>query len=80
MESERIAILETKVDAIFELLGRIEKSVDSITAKQMEMGISVKVTYQIGKWLIGAATTVLSYTHWDQIIAFIHYLTNPPKA
>lgn len=59
--AERIAILETKVDRLTELL---------------EPMIAL---YHAGKLVIWIGSALLSYSHWDQIVAFFHQVTSAPK-
>ncbi len=63
--AERIAVLESKIDTIGHSIDRMVSLLEPMIA-----------LYKVGKfalWLIGAA---LSFTHWDQLIA---WLTGPPK-
>ena len=78
--SERIAVLETKLDTLQELLGDIDQKLDAIGHRQVEIDITAKVAYNAGKTFLIVATTVLGWLNWDQIISWLHQLSHPaPK-
>ena len=76
--SERIAILETKLDTLQELLGDIDQKLDAIGHRQMEIDVTAKVAYNAGKTFLFVATTVFGWLNWDQIISWLHQMTNHP--
>lgn len=75
--SERIAVLETKLDTLQELLGDIDQKLDAIGHRQMEIDVTAKVAYNAGKTFLIVATTVLGWLNWDQIISWLHQLSHP---
>ena len=78
--SERIAILETKLDSLQQLLSDIDGKLDAIGHRQLEIDVTAKVAYNAGKTFIIIATTVLGWLNWDQIITWLHQLSHPaPK-
>lgn len=68
VQAERIAVLETKVDAIAESMKELKSILEPMAA-----------LYQAGKVVVWITTTILSYTHWDQIVAFFNQLMDHPK-
>lgn len=78
--SERIAVLETKLDSLQQLLSDIDGKLDAIGSRQLEIDVTAKVAYNAGKTFIIIATTVLGWLNWDQIITWLHQLSHPaPK-
>lgn len=77
--SERIAILETKLDALQKLLSDIDEKLDTIGTRQLEIDLTAKVAYNIGKMALAIATTIFGWLNWDQIIAWLHQLSHPAQ-
>lgn len=67
-QAERIAVLETKVDAL-------HKAIEELTALLKPMA----ALYQAGKLVVWVGSALLSYTHWDQVSAFVTQLFAAPK-
>lgn len=78
--SERIAILETKLDSLQKILSEIDEKIDTIGHRQLEIDVTAKVAYNIGKVALALATTVFGWLNWDQILAWLQHLSHPaPK-
>lgn len=67
-QAERIAVLETKMDAL-------HNDVRELTALLKPMA----ALYQAGKIVVWVGSALLSYTHWDQVSAFFYQLFASPK-
>jgi hypothetical protein len=74
--SERIAILETKLDTLQQLLSDIDEKLDAIGHRQLEIDVTAKVAYNAGKTFLFVATTVLGWLNWDQLVAWVHQMTS----
>lgn len=73
--SERIAVLETKLDGMQKTLSDIDDKLDKIGHRQMEIDLTAKVAYNTGKLLLAATTTMIGWLNWDQIVAWVHQMT-----
>lgn len=67
-QAERIAVLETKMDALHSDVRELTALLKPMTA-----------LYQAGKLVVWAGGAILSFIHWDQVVAYFHYLTSSPK-
>lgn len=74
--SERIAILETKLDGMQRTLTEIDEKLDKIGHRQMEIDLTAKVAYNTGKVVLAALTTMVGWLNWDQIVAWVHQMTS----
>lgn len=74
--SERIAILETKLDGMQRTLTEIDDKLDKIGHRQMEIDLTAKVAYNTGKVVLAALTTMVGWLNWDQIVAWVHQMTS----
>ena len=63
--SERIAILETKLDGMQRTLTDIDDKLDKIGHRQMEIDLTAKVAYNTGKLLLAITTTMIGWLNWD---------------
>lgn len=67
-QAERIAVLETKVDDLHQSVRELKALLEPMTA-----------LYKAGKVVIWLGSAALSFSHWDQIVAFFHQITASPK-
>lgn len=74
--SERIAILETKLDGMQRTLTEIDDKLDKIGHRQMEIDLTAKVAYNTGKVVLAVLTTMVGWLNWDQIVAWVHQMTS----
>lgn len=73
--SQRIAILETKLDSLKVTLVDMDEKLDRIGHRQLEIDLTAKVAYNMGKLVLALTTTVFGWLNWDQLVAWIHQLT-----
>lgn len=74
--SERIAILETKLDGMQRTLTEIDDKLDKIGHRQLEIDLTAKVAYNTGKVVLAVLTTMVGWLNWDQIVAWVHQMTS----
>ena len=74
--SERIAILEPKLDGMQRTLTEIDDKLDKIGHRQMEIDLTAKVAYNTGKVVLAVLTTMVGWLNWDQIVAWVHQMTS----
>lgn len=76
-QDTRITVLETKLDALWDAVERIEGKLDEISKRQMEIDVHAKIAYNMGKMIIAVLTTVFGWLHWDTFLEFLQAVTRP---